>query len=314
MAIGNPFPQLGLDRTVTVGVVSAKGRSNLSFGPDESPSYQNYIQTDASINPGNSGGPLVNIKGQVIGINSAITNPTGMSFNIGIGFAIPINLAKWVIPDLTEKGKVSRGFLGIFFEEMDKNKAEALDLPSANGVLVSKVQSGTPADEAGIKVGDVIVGFNGKKLENGQSFRMMVASAGPGQKINLNILREGRKISKDITLADRDEFMAQTTEEAPKEEKAENWLGLEVSTCTQALAAQFNVKFQPGVIVLKVEQGSPAEQGGFMEGDIIIKIKNEEIKNIDDYKKAVKSLKDKEKSILFFVSRYGEPRFIAVKP
>ncbi len=314
VAIGNPFPQLGLDRTVTVGVVSAKGRSNLSFGPQDTPNYQNYIQTDASINPGNSGGPLVNIRGEVIGINSAITNPTGMSFNIGIGFAIPINLAKWVIPDLVEKGKVSRGFLGIYFQEMDKNTADALNLPEVEGVLVRKVQPDTPADEAGIKVGDVIIGINGKRVKDGQRFRMMVAAAGPGHEITLDVLREGKKMSKDVTLADRDKFLVSTTEEEPKEKKTQSWLGLEVATCTKALAAQFNVKFQAGVIVLSVEPGSPGEQGRFIEGDIIVKIDTEEIENIDDYQKLAKSLKDRKKAILFLVSRDGEPLFIAVKP
>jgi serine protease Do len=314
MAIGNPFPQLGLDRTVTVGVVSAKGRSNLRFGADETPNYQNYIQTDASINPGNSGGPLVNIKGQVIGINSAITNPTGMSFNIGIGFAIPINLANWVIPDLIEKGKVSRGFLGIFFQEIDKNTADALNLPAIEGVLVSRVQPGTPADKAGIEVGDVILEFEGKKVENGSKFRMMVAEVEPGGKVSLEILREGKRLSKDVTLADRERFISSAPEERPKEEKTGEWLGLEVTTCTQALAAQFRVRFQPGVIVLGVESGSTAEQSGFSEGDIIMKIANEEIENIDDYKKAAQSLENKKKAILFLVSRDGEPLFIAVKP
>lgn len=313
MAIGNPFPQLGLDRTVTVGVVSAKGRSNLNFGPEETPNYQNYIQTDASINPGNSGGPLVNIKGEVIGINSAITNPTGMGFNIGIGFAIPINLAKWVIPDLIDKGKVSRGFLGIYFQEMDKNTADALNLPEAKGVLVTKVQSGTPADKAGIRVEDVIVGFNGKKVDNGPEFRMMVATVEPDRKITLDILREGKKISKDVTLGDREKFIASSEGEEPKEEKTENWLGLEVRTCTEALAAQFNVKFEPGVIILRTDSGSQAEQSGFMEGDIITKINNEKIESIKDYERVTKSLKDREKAILFLVSRDGEPLFIAVK-
>ena len=314
MAIGNPFPQLGLDRTVTVGVVSAKGRSNLSFGPEDTPNYQNYIQTDASINPGNSGGPLVNIKGQVIGINSAITNPTGMSFNIGIGFAIPINLAKWVIPDLVEKGKVSRGFLGIIFQKIDNNTADALDLPSAEGVLVRSVQPDTPADKAGIKIGDVITEFNGHKVRDGEKFRMVVAEAGPGQEVTLGIVRAGKKLIKKLTLADREKFISGTERELPAKEKTENWLGLEVATCTKALAAQFNVRFQPGVIVLSVERGSPAEQSRFMEGDIITKMSNQEIENIDDYKKAAKSLTDREKPILFFVSRDGETLFIAVKP
>jgi len=314
MAIGNPFPQLGLDRTVTVGVVSAKGRSNLRFAPEETPNYQNYIQTDASINPGNSGGPLVNIKGQVIGINSAITNPTGMSFNIGIGFAIPINLASWVVPDLIEKGKVSRGFLGIFFQEIDQNTADALNLPAIEGVLVSRVQPDAPADRAGIRVGDLILEFEGKKVENGSKFRMMVAEVEPGREVTLKILREGKRISKNIVLADRERFTVSPQEEKPKEEKTEQWLGLEVTTCTEALASQFRVAFRPGVIVLAVESRSPAEQSGFIEGDIITKTGNQEIKNIDDYKKAARSLKDNKKAMLFLVSRDGEPLFIAVKP
>jgi len=314
MAIGNPFPELGLDRTVTVGVVSAKGRGNLRFGPENTPQYQNYIQTDASINPGNSGGPLVNIHGEVVGINSAITNPTGMKFNIGIGFAIPINLAKSVIPDLVEKGKVLRGFLGIVFQEMDKNTADALDLPSAEGVLVRQVQSGTPADRAGIKLGDVITGFNGRKIVDGEKFRMMVAEAGPGQKVAIDIIREGRKLTKKLTLADREKFLSGIEEGLPEEEKGESWLGLQVSTSTRDLAAQYNVKFQPGVMVLEVELGSPAEQAGFRSGDIIVKMNDHEIKNLVDYQKASGSLKNKGKAMLFLIYRDGEPLFIAVKP
>jgi len=314
MAIGNPFPELGLDRTVTVGVVSAKGRGNLRFGPENTPQYQNYIQTDASINPGNSGGPLVNIHGEVVGINSAITNPTGMKFNIGIGFAIPVNLAKSVIPDLVEKGKVSRGFLGIVFQDMDKNSADALDIPSAEGVLVRQVQPGTPADKAGIKMSDVITGFNGHKIVDGEKFRMMVAEAGPGQKVTIDIVREGKKLTKKLTLADREKFLVGIETKPSEEEKREQWLGLQVSTSTRDLAAQFNVEFQPGVMVLEVDLGSPAEQAGFRSGDIIVKINNQKIEDLDNYQKASVSLKDKKKAVLFLIYRDGEPFFIAVKP
>jgi len=314
MAIGNPFPELGLDRTVTVGVVSAKGRANLYFGPEDTPNYQYYIQTDASINPGNSGGPLVNIHGEVVGINSAITNPTGMKFNIGIGFAIPINLAKWVIPDLIEKGKVSRGYLGIVFQEIDKNTADALNLPSVEGVLVRTVQPGTPADKAGIRIGDVIIGFNGEKVVDGQRFRMMVAEAGPGQKVTIDILRDGKKITRKLKLADREKFLSEMEVVPFEEEKEEVWLGLKVSTSTRELANQYNVKFHSGVIVLDVELGSPAEQAGFRAGDIITKINNKEIEDLDDYRKVADSLKDKTKAILFLIHRNGEPLFIAVKP
>jgi serine protease Do len=314
MAIGNPFPELGLDRTVTVGVVSAKGRGNLYFGPEDTPQYQNYIQTDASINPGNSGGPLVNIHGEVVGINSAITNPTGVGFNIGIGFAIPINLAKSVIPDLIEKGKVSRGFLGIYFQDIDKNTADALNLPSAEGVLVRSVQAGTPADKAGIQRGDVITGFNGEKVADGQRFRMMVAQEGPGQQVTIDIIRDGKKLTEKLKLADRDEFVSAEEEGLPQEDKGESWLGLEVSTSTRQLAAQYSVKFEPGVMILEIGMGSLVEQADLRPGDIIVKIDDQEIENIDDYQKAMESLRDKKKAILFLVYRNGEPLFVAVKP
>ena len=314
MAIGNPFPELGLDRTVTVGVVSAKGRGNLWFGRDDTPQYQNYIQTDASINPGNSGGPLVNIHGEVVGINSAITNPTGVGFNIGIGFAIPINLAKSVVPDLIEKGKVSRGFLGIVLQDVDKNAADALGLPEVEGVLVREVQEGTPADEAGIKVGDVITRFNGQKAVDGQRFRIMVAEAGPGHKVSIDILRGEKKLSKKLTLADRDKFISGIETLPSEEETSEHWMGMKANTSTRELAAQYNVRFQQGVIVLEVQMGSPAAQAGLRPGDIIARINDQEIEDSDDYYAASEPLKDKKKAVLFLVYRDGEPLFVAVKP
>jgi serine protease Do len=314
MAIGNPFPELGLDRTVTVGVVSAKGRGNLYFGPEDTPQYQNYIQTDASINPGNSGGPLVNIRGEVVGINSAITNPTGVGFNIGIGFAIPINLAKSVVPDLVEKGKVSRGFIGIGLQDINRSTADALDLPSAEGVLVREVEPGTPAEKAGIKMGDVITRFNGRKVANGQELMMMVAAKDPGEEATLEILRDGRSLTKSLKLADRETFVSTAGGPPPQEEKEEEWLGLQVSTATRDLAAQHGVKFEPGVLVLRVDPGSSAEEGGLRVGDIIVKIGDQEIEDSDDYQKAIKALKDKKKAVLLLVYRNGEPLFTALKP
>jgi serine protease Do len=312
MAIGNPFPQLGLDRTVTVGVVSAKGRGNLNFGED-TPNYQNYIQTDASINPGNSGGPLVNIHGEVVGINSAITNPTGMAFNIGIGFAIPINLAESVIPDLIQKGKVSRGYLGIVFQELDKNTADALHLSSTEGVLVRDVQAGTPADKAGIKMRDVITAFNGQKVIDGQNFRLMVAQAEPGQEATIDIVRDGKKITEKLELADREKFLTRTEEQKPTEEKEENWLGLNVTTSTRDLANQYGVRFRSGVMVMEVDAGSLAEQAGFLSGDIIVKINDREIEDLESYQKIISSLGDQKKAILFLIYRNGEPLFKGVK-
>lgn len=168
IAVGNPFH---LEGTVTVGVISAKGRSNIPL--PEGPDFQHFLQTDAAINPGNSGGPLVNIRGEVIGINSAITSPSGG--NVGIGFAIPINLARTIIEELRTKGKVTRGYLGVYLQEVTEDLKSALDLPSLEGVLVSEVMANTPADKAGLKNGDVIVEFNGEKVTDVQTFRLMVA-------------------------------------------------------------------------------------------------------------------------------------------
>ena len=314
MAIGNPFPILGLDRTVTVGVVSAKGRGNLRFGPnDETPQYQNYIQTDASINPGNSGGPLLNIHGEVIGINAALTNPNGEAVNIGIGFAIPINLAKSVIPDLMEKGKVSRGYLGISFQEVDKNTAEALSLPSTEGVLVQRVMPDTPADQAGIKTGDVITQFNGHEVINGSQFMMMVAQVSPGQDATIEILRNGKKITRSLELADREKSLSSTQAPRPVEVKKEDWLGLQVTTSTQELAAQYNVQFHSGVMVTEVNAGSLAEQAGFLAGDIIVKVNDREVADVDEYQKTIGPLKNQGKAVLFLVYRNGEPFFTTIK-
>jgi serine protease Do len=316
VAIGNPFPILGLDRTVTVGVVSAKGRGNLRFGPgEETPQYQNYIQTDASINPGNSGGPLVNVHGDVVGINAALTNPNGEAVNIGIGFAVPINLAKSVIPDLVERGKVSRGYLGISFQEINQNTAEALNLPTAEGVLVQRVMPHTPAEDAGIKTGDVILAFNHKTVTNGSQFMMMVAEESPGKEVTLDIMRNGKKIVKSLRLADREtSLLASTEQREPVVEKKEDWLGLQVTTATQNLADQYEVQFHPGAMVMEVSAGSLAEQAGFIPGDIIVKLNDMEIRDGSSYLRNIESSEKQKKAILFLVYRNGEPLFIAVKP
>jgi serine protease Do len=311
IAIGNPFPQLGLDRTVTVGVISAKGRRGLDFGGDLTPSYQNFIQTDASINPGNSGGPLVNIEGRVIGINSAITNPTGMKFNIGIGFAIPINLAKSVLPYLVAGKGVARGFLGVIIRSIDKDLAESLDLPSTAGVLVQQIQEGSPAEKAGLTRGDMIIEFNGNKVESADQFMLMVAEIPPDEKVKLTVIREGEKININVTLANRADFIS--TEEAPKAE-TEKWLGLEVATATEALADQYEVEYRPGVLVTGVEPGSPAHQKGIRTGDIILEIDQKEVKNTKDYNRIVESLKDREKAVPFLILRNGNTVYVAVKP
>jgi serine protease Do len=219
-----------------------------------------------------------------------------------------------VIPDLVEKGRVSRGFLGITFQDVDRTTADALDLPSDQGVLVRTVQPGTPADEAGIETGDVITDFDGQPVVDGQRFRMMVAQAGPGKKVAIGMVRSGKKINKRLILADRDKLLSGIQEEPAPQEEDEDWLGLKVSTSTEGLAAQYNVEYHPGVLVLEVEPGSPAEQGGFRAGDIVTKVDDQKIEDSDQFRNTARRLKDEKKALLFLVYRGGEPFFIAVKP
>ncbi len=316
IAIGNPFPQLGLDRTVTVGVVSAKGRKGLQFGDGGTPAFQNYIQTDAAINPGNSGGPLCDIEGKVIGINAAITNPTGASFNIGIGFAIPINLAKTVLPRLEEGKQVSRGYLGIVPVNITQDLKDAFDLPSTEGLLVQQVQPNTPAAKAGMKTGDVIFTLNGKKVQDADQFRLQVAQIEPGRTINLGVLRKGKRMEIPVKLGDRSKFMAATPQEKPpgREEAQKDWLGIQVETATEDLASQLGVSYARGVIVTGVDPGSLADDSGIQPADIISEIDRKLVQTKEDYTRIIRGLKDRKKAIAFLIIRNGTSMYLVVKP
>lgn len=310
IAIGNPFPQLGLNRTVTVGVISALGRSGLVFGQDN-PIYQNYIQTDASINPGNSGGPLVDINGRVVGINSAIVTPSGG--NIGIGFAIPINLASRVADQLRVSGSITRGWLGILPEQIDDNMAEALGLKNIGGVLIGSVEAGSPAEKGGLEVGDVILEVDGKKVKDVQDFRFMIADAGPGKKIDMQIDRNGNIKNMSFTLGNRSEYLTQASNqnETPQDNA---WLGLKVSTFTQTDANQMGVGFIPAVIIDSVDPGSAADDAGLFSGDLILEIDHMKIANSTDFNETAKKLKDRKKSILFMIQRGDRTLLKAIKP
>jgi serine protease Do len=311
MAIGNPFPNLGLDRTVTVGVVSAKERKNLSFG-GESPSYQNYIQTDASINPGNSGGPLVNLAGQAIGVNSAIATPSGG--NVGIGFAIPIEMAKDVANQLIKSGKVARGYLGIYPQNISQELKEANGLPGTEGVLVAQVDKDTPAERSNLRVGDVIKKFNGKPITDAQQFRFLVAGAGPGSEVKLDIWRNGENKTINIKLGDRTQFVSETRETQSEQKEEEAWLGLSVETMTDDIANQYGIEPGEGAIVVNVEPGSQADDGGVIVGDVILKIGNRQIKNADNFYEAAADLKNASKPISFYLKRGQSNIFVAITP
>ncbi|RKX70632.1 hypothetical protein DRP53_04350 [candidate division WOR-3 bacterium] len=289
IAIGNPFHFEG---TVTVGVISAKGRSGLAL--PEGPIYQNFLQTDAAINPGNSGGPLVNIKGEVIGINTAITSPSGG--NVGIGFAIPIDLAKKVIKELREKGKVERGYLGVYPQEITEEMKEGLDLPSTEGVLIRDVLPNTPADQAGLMAGDVIIEFDGKKVKNVDQFRIMVAETPIGKKVKIIVLRDGKR---KILHAKIGSF----PEEISQKEKGEQGIGIMVKEVSEP---------KPGVVIERIVPASPADRAGLKEGDLIVKINRRRIRSLKEYMEVLTELKDK-KVLVFQILRQDQTYFITLR-
>ncbi|MCB5230374.1 MAG: trypsin-like peptidase domain-containing protein, partial [Candidatus Cloacimonas sp.] len=243
IAIGNPFGQLGLDRTVTVGVISATGRSSLNFG-QASPLYQDYIQTDAAINPGNSGGPLLDINGKVIGINSAITSTSGG--NIGIGFAIPIDLAKKVVDDFLEHGRVVRGYLGILPQEITADLQQSLELKQIGGVLVAKVEKDTPAEKGGLKNGDVILKFNYESVKNVSHFRILVANALVGKRIPVEVVRNNQRKSLYVVLTEQPSTEGNNSQPAKQNS---HWLGLDVQGLTDDFATKNQIVADFGVVI-----------------------------------------------------------------
>jgi serine protease Do len=303
IAVGNPF---GLSGTVTVGVVSAKGRSGLPL--PEGPTYQDFIQTDASINPGNSGGALVNIKGELMGINSAIRTPTGGS--VGIGFAVPVDIVKSVTDQLIKTGKVVRGYMGVRPQPVTEAIRKAMGLEDNKGVLVADVISGQPADKAGINSGDVIVAVNGVKTDGVEQFRKQVAEFAPGSRISVGIVRDGKQMTKTVTLATYPENEQQAT--APGEEQPSAWLGITVRSLTADERAQ--AKVSGGVIVDDVEAGSAADDAGIAAGDIILEVGKMTINGTSDYNRAVRQFRGSSKAVLFRINRGGALLYVAVEP
>ncbi len=313
VAIGNPFPQQGLDRTVTAGVVSAKGRKNLRFS-DGDVLYQNYIQTDASINPGNSGGPLLNLKGEAIGVNAAISSPTGGS--VGIGFAIPIDFARAVVPDLISHGRVSRGWLGVSVNDLPKDMAQDMNVPTP-AVVLEQILRGSPAAQAGLRPRDILIRYNGKPVKDADDFRFMVATTPINQEIQLELIRDGQRLTVPVTVGDRsraEETLA-ATRELPYSE--DDWLGMRVADCTDDLANQLGVECPEsgGVIVVGVAPRSPAYNRNVVPGVIVLEIDKFEIHSLRDYRAAVESLKDRKKSISFIIKdTEGNTRWIGINP
>ncbi len=320
IAIGNPFPSQGLDRTVTVGVISAKGRRGLNFGED-SPEYQDYIQTDAAINPGNSGGPLVDLDGYLVGINSAIATSTGQS--AGIGFAIPANLVKSILPDLIKGAKIERGWLGVVLNNLDPIQAEANGLPNARGVFLREVRPDSPAAEGGLESGDIVTKFNDTQVDDQDHFRYLVASARSGSTVKMQVYRKGRPMQLDITLGDRDQGLAQDfpQQQSPRnvtspEQSAQNtWFGMAVETATPQLAEQYGVEHHEGVIVTYVEPGSQADIEGVVPGTILIEIDHQAVVTKDAFYTLKASLSGRTKAVaLIGYDIRGNIKYFAIKP
>jgi serine protease Do len=296
VAIGNPF---GLDSTVTSGIVSAKGR-HIGQGP-----YDNFIQTDASINPGNSGGPLINLRGEVVGINTAIFSRTGG--NMGIGFAIPINLVKELLPQLRGKGKVTRGYLGVLIQKVTPEIAESLGVEKPQGALVANVSKDGPADKAGVKVGDVIVEFDGKEVKESGDLPIVVARTAVDKKVRMKVLRDKKEVVLNVAVGElKDEEVV-----ASAPEKGE--LGLTVQRLTPQMAESLGLDKTEGVVVAAVEPGSVADEAGIRRGDVIMEVDRKGIRNLDDYKKAVAGIR-KGRGVLFLVRRGESTLFLALKP
>lgn len=283
MAIGNPFVY---DHTVTVGVISALNR-NLGTNI-----FDNFIQTDAAINFGNSGGPLLNIKGEVIGINTLIS-----SQGTGIGFAIPINMAKEILPQLKDKGKVSRGFLGLVPQQITPDLQSSLDLPSSEGVIISSVQKGTPADDAGLKRYDIILELNGQKVESEDQFRRVIADTPPGKSVNLKVLRENKTLELDAQIAERSErSSADLTEPKVTPDKT----GLRVADINSHHREEFDIPDSvTGVVVLHVRQGLKADESGLERGDVIVEVNKKPVGNASEFEKELKNAKSGQVFLLY---------------
>jgi serine protease Do len=298
IAIGNPF---GLEQTVTAGIVSAKGRV-INAGP-----YDDFIQTDASINPGNSGGPLLNLKGEVVGINTAIFSSGGG--NIGIGFAIPIDQARVIVEQLKAKGKVTRGWLGVSIQSVTPELAKSFGLKEPIGALVAEVTKDGPADKAGVHRGDVITTFNGTTVKDSHELPALVARTPVGEKAEVVVLRNGKEQSISVKLG---ELTDQQAKAEGDEGSESNW-GLSVANLNSEMARRFQFdRNQKGVVVVDVDPDSPAASSNIQPGDLIEEVNRQPVSSVEEFEKAIAAAKDKD-TLLLLVRRGSASTFFALR-
>jgi len=295
VAIGNPF---GLEHTVTAGIVSAKGR-NIGQGP-----YDDFIQTDAAINPGNSGGPLLNLRGEVIGINTAI-NPRANT----IGFAVPVNMAKDILPQLRASGHVTRGWLGVLIQKITPELAESFELADDRGALVSRVDPAGPAAAAGIERGDVIVEFDGAEVESMEELPRLVAATPVGKSVDVVVLREGKRKQMEVEIGELDE--PELAEAGTPEEESTARFGLGVQDVTPQIAQQLGLDEDAGgVVITQIEPGSAAEEASLKRGDVILEVDRQEVTSVADLKDQLAAADD---GVLLLIRRGDSTLFVAMK-
>ena len=304
MAVGSPFSE-NLSHTVTTGIVSAMGRSNIIRGQ----SYEDFIQTDAAINPGNSGGALLNMKGELIGINTAIATGGYEKGNRGIGFAIPSNMSKRIMSDLIDKGYVTRSWLGVYIQPLDADAAKALEMESRDGALITQVVVDSPAELAGIEEGDVIVKFDSKKISDPSNLRNIVSLMPPGSKSDVIVFRNGSKKVLKVILQE----LKDGKEIAAKTSSSDSVLGLELKEINNSLIQKYNLQEGDGkIIVVAVEPGSEAEEKGLVEGDVIKRVGTQQVRSLKEFKKKEKASRSRGSLLLLVKKNDGPSLFITL--
>jgi serine protease Do len=294
MAVGAPF---GLLQTVTQGIISATGRQDVGISD-----YEDFLQTDAAINPGNSGGPLVNMRGQVIGMNTAIATSVGQS--AGVGFAIPVNMIKTMLPTLVKGGTITRGLLGVAIQDVTEDLAQQFHLSQTKGALVAQVNKNSPAEQAGIKVGDVIVRYNDHDVEDTRQLRNLVAATPPGTRVAVQVIRNGKQEQLTATIATLPATTA-STESAPKGGEPLDQLGLSVKTLTPELARQYGLADSKGVVITGVESGGIAAMANLQAGDLIVEVDRQPVTSVAELQRAIAQAKEKSQVLLLIKRRGG---------
>jgi serine protease Do len=292
MAIGNPF---GLSHTVTAGIISAKGRV---IGAGQ---YDDFIQTDASINPGNSGGPLFNTQGEVIGINTAI-----IAGGTGIGFATPINLVKELLPQLHDRGKVTRGWLGVMIQKVTPELAHSFDLTEPQGALVADVVAESPAERAGLQRGDIITTFDSTKIHDMNELPRVVANTPVGKRVEVEVLRQGQTKTFSLTIAELPEASLAAVPDVTEQ------LGMEVQDLTPELAQSLGLTHSQGIVVTEIDDDGPAAEAGIRRGDVILEVNRQRVADIQQYTEALQSSRDD--TTLLLIARGENTLYVALKP